>query len=344
MAACFYILGLKMLKYNLKIEIFGTYIMFRKIIIFIEFAMEQPADRENCNRLGNQARSDAIADLATVTIKELRNPFLLHRLFDTANSPIMIAWLQKNALIRSTFWCTTCDRECILGNRSRRREGLTFRCYTNNNCEITVRKNSFFEQFRLSIADVFIFLINYLDGVSLYRSAQRSGNSATNTITRWGSIVRHIMMNRVHKEYFGKTFKFQYKTQLDECCLSRRVKYHRGEARGPVVWVWGCCCIETGRILILPVLNRSADNLVPIIEKYIEKGTKILTDGWAAYASLNSLGYQHYAVNHSSQFQIQYYSSENKQIEVVDTNAIEGFWSHMRCFLRRRNGKKILKK
>ena len=297
--------------------------------------MEQPSARDTCKRFGNQAKSDAINDLSTVTLKELRNPFLLHRLFDSANSEIMISWLQQHSLIRSSYWCTTCDKDCILGKRIKRREGVSFRCFSNNNCEISVRKSSFFEQFRLSIADVFIFLINYLDGVSLYRSAQRSGNSATNTITRWGHVVRQVMMNRVHKEYFAQPFKFKYKTQLDECCLSRRIKAHRGEVRGPVVWVWGCCCIETGRILILPVINRSADKLIPIIEKYIEKNTKVLTDGWAAYATLNQIGYQHYAVNHSSQFQVQYYSKETKQLEVVDTNSIEGFWAHMRGFFRR---------
>ena len=301
--------------------------------------MDPPADRESCGRLGNQAKSDAIDDLLTVTISELRNPFLLHRLFDTGNASVMIAWLQNHKLFRSNYWCEVCEQECIIGNRTRRREGFTFRCYTNTNCEITIRKDSFFEKFRLSIGDIFVFLINYLDSVTLYRAAQRSGNSPSNTITRWGKLVRSIMMNRIHQEYFSKPFKFMYKTQIDECCLSRRVKAHRGEVRGPVVWVWGCCCIETGRILILPVVNRSSANLIPIIEKYIEKGTKVLTDGWAAYATLNQIGYVHYAVNHSSRFQIQYYSSKTKQIEVVDTNAIEGFWAHMRGFFRRRNGK-----
>ena len=297
-----------------------------------------PKNIERPHLLGSQANSDAITDLREITFTDLRNPYILHRLCDKSNQAIMIKWLQDHHLIRDNYWCNKCDSPCVVTSRTSRREGISFRCKTNSSCEYTFRKDSFFEQFRLSICDILMFLINYCDCLSLAKSGQRSGHAFSNTATRWAQIIRKIMMHRVHNEYFTGDIKFNQKCQLDECCLSRRVKYNKGVARGPVAWVFGCCCVVTGRILILPVLNRSAATLVLIIERYIEKGTKILTDGWGGYSTLNEIGYEAYAVNHSRNFQIQYYNEELQKIEIVDTNKMEGFWSHMRSYFRRRNG------
>lgn len=299
----------------------------------------KPVVADITHRLGSQAEADRITDIHSITVKNLNNPFIFYKLFTSAESDSLIEWMQNQELLRNSYYCVKCKKKSVIVRRVRRRECLSYRCSGNNNCETSIRKDSFFEHFRLSLGDIFLFLINYLDGVSIYKSALRSGNCPSNTGTRWGQIIRQIMMHRVHLEYFANGYQFTSTCQLDECCLSRRVKFHRGSAVGPVAWIWGCCCVATGRILILPVINRSAATLVPIIEKYICKGTKVLTDGWGAYGSLNAIGYEAYSVNHSNTFQIQYYSPENNKIEIVDTNMMEGFWGHLRTFFRRRNGR-----
>lgn len=50
------------------------------------------------------------------------------------------------------------------------------------------------------------------------------------------------------------------------------------------------------------VERRDAGTLIPIIEKHIEKGTKIMSDCWAAYSKLSEIGYEHETVNHSTNF------------------------------------------
>ena len=42
--------------------------------------------------------------------------------------------------------------------------------------------------------------------------------------------------------------------------------------------------------------------LLPIIEKFIEKGTTIISDCWKAYCNLEKHGYKHVTVNHSKEF------------------------------------------
>ena len=48
--------------------------------------------------------------------------------------------------------------------------------------------------------------------------------------------------------------------------------------------------------------NRSAEELLPQIQKFVLPGTTIISDQWAAYNSLNTLGYTHLTVNHSENF------------------------------------------
>lgn len=81
------------------------------------------------------------------------------------------------------------------------------------------------------------------------------------------------------------------------------VKYGRGR-RGPTwrrrSWVFGM--IEVKRSRRRPILklveNRSRERLLPIINKYVRPGRKVISDSWRAYNRLLHNGYIHYQVNH----------------------------------------------
>nr|CAI5850187.1 unnamed protein product [Callosobruchus analis] len=45
--------------------------------------------------------------------------------------------------------------------------------------------------------------------------------------------------------------------------------------------------------------SRTADELIPIIQEWVEVGSEIHTDSWASYNGLSSHGYIHKLVNHS---------------------------------------------
>ena len=71
---------------------------------------------------------------------------------------------------------------------------------------------------------------------------------------------------------------------------------------------------------MVPVHKRDAKTLLPIIEKWIAKGSIIHSDCWKAYNELKSMGYQHVTVNHSKEF-------SNKETAAC-TNGIETDWRH----------------
>lgn len=81
------------------------------------------------------------------------------------------------------------------------------------------------------------------------------------------------------------------------------------------------------------VYNRGAPLLLHLIQDHVAPGTTIMTDGWAAYSNLSSLGYNHKLVIHDENF----VSPEDCD---VHTQRIESTWSSLKRFLRSRGGNK----
>ena len=69
--------------------------------------------------------------------------------------------------------------------------------------------------------------------------------------------------------------------EIDETCFTHR-KYQIGRIVTNL-WVFGGVCRETGDVFILPVPNRKATTLLPLIEKHIAPGSKIMSDCFSAY-------------------------------------------------------------
>ncbi|CAH2095686.1 unnamed protein product [Euphydryas editha] len=87
--------------------------------------------------------------------------------------------------------------------------------------------------------------------------------------------------------------------QIDESKFGKR-KYNKGRH---IEGQWVLDMIEDGsedlRLEICPDNVRSADVLLPWIEKHVAEGTIIHTDIWRAYSGLENYGYIHKTVNHS---------------------------------------------
>ena len=85
----------------------------------------------------------------------------------------------------------------------------------------------------------------------------------------------------------------------------KNVKYYRGH-KVDGQWVFGGReKYNKSKIVMAPVNKRDVKTLLPIIAKWIAKGSIIHSDCWKAYNQLENMGYQHVTVNHSKQFLIQ---------------------------------------
>ena len=55
-------------------------------------------------------------------------------------------------------------------------------------------------------------------------------------------------------------------------------------------WILGGIDEETREMFIVPVEDRSAATMLPIIQQFVLPGNTIKTDCWAAYNGLTALG------------------------------------------------------
>ena len=115
--------------------------------------------------------------------------------------------------------------------------------------------------------------------------------------------------------------------QIDESKFGKR-KYHRGH-HVERQWVFGGIEEDSRRCFLVAVGRRDEATLLPIIEKWIEPGTIIVSDCWKAYCNLEKHSYIHRTVNHSKEF-----VNENGD----NTNKIEGHWRQAKCKLVNRLG------
>ena len=112
--------------------------------------------------------------------------------------------------------------------------------------------------------------------------------------------------------------------QIDESVVAKR-KYNVGRAVDQQ-WVFGLYDTNSKLGHIQLVDDRSAQTLIPIIQKFVIPGTTIFCDQWLAYRQLQNLGYNHKTVNHSENF-------VDPQTGTC-TNAIEAYWSRVKRNVR----------
>ena len=116
------------------------------------------------------------------------------------------------------------------------------------------------------------------------------------TVADWGIFCRQAMLVYLEgcSEKIGGRNKI---VEIDESKFGRR-KYHRGHpVKGK--WVFGGVERESGRTFLVPVPDINADTLTNVISDWIEPGTTLISDCWAVYRYIGSLGYTHCTVNQS---------------------------------------------
>lgn len=74
-----------------------------------------------------------------------------------------------------------------------------------------------------------------------------------------------------------------------------------------------------GKLTAIVVPNTKRESIQPLVKKYVQPNTKLVTDEWHAYNGLNSQ-YDHSIVNHAKKEYVNLHDSS------IHSNTIEGFW------------------
>ena len=127
----------------------------------------------------------------------------------------------------------------------------------------------------------------------------RELNLCEKTVVDWCNFHRDICTNHFerHPILLGGPGNV---VEIDKTCLGKR-KYNVGR-RVPKQWIFGGYNVENKVGFLVQVNDKSKRTLEALIRQYIHPGSLIVTDGWASYADLDELGYNHIWVNHKEHF------------------------------------------
>ncbi|XP_067652209.1 uncharacterized protein [Haliotis asinina] len=237
----------------------------------------------------------------------------------TFDSSTLVDWLTARGIISD--FAGACPR-CGTGELTRKkdpsygRDGLVWRCRVKS-CgqKVSIREGSWFSGSHLTMCQIMKHLYYWVYKTPLHVIQRELKVGSNSTLVDWNMFCREVCMSVIESdsEQIGGPGTT---VEIDESKFGKR-KYHRGK-RVDGVWVLGGIERESRQVFLTSLPDRSADTLIPIIEKYVAKGTTIITDCWKAYSKLGQLGYTHLTVNHSEHF---------KDPETgAHTNTIESTW------------------
>jgi len=250
-------------------------------------------------------------------------PMRLKDVYDiTRTNSVLFDFLRShNVLFSFDGLCDRCaDGHMHLVHDSSVSDGLKWRC-TNRRCnfKMSLRMHSFFSASHLSISVITEIIYLWVHKCSQEFVMHETGISKR-TMVDFYNFLREVcsVILQEHSEPIGGPGKI---VEIDESKFGKR-KYNKGR-RVDGVWVFGGIERDSDppKTFFVPVSDRSAATLIPIIKRWILPGTTVLSDCWKAYSSLEREGFIHETVNHSVHF-----VSDSG----THTNTIESTWNALK--------------
>ncbi len=211
----------------------------------------------------------------------------------------IINFLLEKQLIPQTRRCSKCNLRMEITKDKNRALGHIYRCGRPCRSTKSLLSNTFFENSKLKIGDLLLFIYSWSHEKCSFKFSNHETSISSHPFVAWRKYLRDICTEiLISSEQMiggpGKT------VQIDESQFSRR-KNHSGRIL-PNQWVFGGIESDTNNAFMEPVLDRSRETLFEIIRRRIRPETIIISDCWAAYETLENMGYEHLTVNHSFHF------------------------------------------
>jgi hypothetical protein len=248
------------------------------------------------------------------------------------NPETVVQVLRSRGLLRTSVQCESCENQMVEQTKPTG-DGTMFVC-NRRTCRKarSIRQGSFFEQSKLSLCDAMLFLHLWSKGYSEKLIADDFTFSRP-TIIDWSRYCRDLCM--LHYESSTQVIGGPgCIVEIDETLAVKR-KYNCGRMVRDGWLFGGIERRDDGvfRCFMRLVYDRSATHLCHHIREHVLPETHIISDGWAAYRGLSTMGYSHSVVIHEENF----VAPEDSK---VHTQRIESTWSSLKRFLRSRGGNK----
>lgn len=136
----------------------------------------------------------------------------------------------------------------------------------------------------------------------------------------WGMLLK---LRQVFKQ--DPNLRLSGTVEIDECFIAKNHQWRKfGEIKTRKMPILGMLERSTKKIIILVMNDRKRTTIHDIIERYIEPGSTIYTDGMMSYVLLRDK-YDHHSVNHRNH---EFVRGE------VHTNGVENVWRNLKMATR----------
>jgi transposase-like protein len=245
---------------------------------------------------------------------------LINILFNENNC---IEFLRTNEVFYTSRRCEDCEISMNYYESQR-----AWKC-PKKSCRktISLRANSFFSNSRLKCCQIMHLAYLWLTKASASSAILQTGQSE-HSICDYYKYFRQLVSSFPTQEtqMIGGQ---DVVVQIDEAKMGKR-KYHQGHRVDGVWLVGGVELTPARKTFFVPVEDRSAATILPILDRYVAPGSIVVTDCWKAYASIQKeLEMLHFTVNHSQTFR--------DPISGAHTNNIEGTWNGLKISINPRN-------
>ena len=245
-----------------------------------------------------------------------------------------IELVARYGLIANVHVCPTCNQRCTFSVYNGGIDGYRWRCQRDSYVK-SVRVGSFFQRSHLPL-DLLMKIIVFWAKQEPQKEITRCYKVTEKPLLDWYNFLRdvareYLTNNPYHLGGFDDEGKPRV-VEIDESKYFHR-KYHRGQWRDGH-WVFGAIERDTGTCIMQVVPDRTAATLTALIAQWLLPGTRIMSDGWAAYANLSTIHggiFQHDVVIHEANF-------VNPNDRDVHTNNVENMWMRGKRQLKRMFG------
>ncbi|CAH8855940.1 unnamed protein product [Trichobilharzia szidati] len=249
----------------------------------------------------------------------------VHRLRCKFAPELVFDYCLENGLIARSKTCQ-CGGVMRIHRYTKCIDGYVYRC-KDCRCRKSVRDDTFFSKSHLPLGKILMMCHNWVIRRPVTATAYETEMSEVSAV-QWYQYCRDVAswkMNKLTQVLGGVGVT----VHVDETVLIKR-KYNRGRMASNQQWVLGIYDTTLHKGYIEAIPDRSANVLLPIIQRLVLPGTTIYTDEWSSYSQLSNLGYIHEVVNHTTGF--------INPFTGTHTNSIESFWSHLKKRIRSVNG------
>lgn len=215
------------------------------------------------------------------------------------------------------FPCLVCKRPA---NWSKVRTKRYYRARCCRNVEIYPKTGSVFHQSRIPLRDWFLAMLYFANsrtGISAVLMQRLLGISHQAAFTVCDRIRTHMALLENRQKIGGPG----QHVHIDEA-LFRGILTE--DSRPNKTIILGICTKNNLVSTVIP--NRRKETIISIMERLVERGSIIVTDGHASYRSLPKRNWDVITVNHSKRI----YADENG----ISQAQIESYWGHMKRAFR----------